>query len=284
MITAPPANLFATALDCLYERDPSCKVTRTLEAAAQWRAGCLTVTGKTPPLQELAEPGRPEHPRLVPPRALTKRSAKGIKGRMALIHAVAHIEFNAINLAWDAVYRFRNLPEAFYADWIQVAEEEARHFLLLQDRLQTLGGHYGDFPAHDGLWTLARRTAQDPLIRMALIPRVMEAHGLDVTPGMIARLQAAGDADTAAALRLILSEEIGHVAAGSRWFGYLCRQRNLEPASTYFALIAEYRVGGGLRCPLNLPDRRRAGFTEAELERLQALCISQEAARSRPRE
>ena len=267
-------GLFAMALACLRERDPDHKVELTRRAAANWRAGWLSL-GDPMPLEDLEEPGRPERPELVPPRALAKRSAKGThgggKGRAALIHAVAHIEFNAINLAWDAVYRFRGLPGAYYDDWVGVAAEEALHFDLMRDRLRTLGHDYGDFPAHDGLWSMARRTAGDPLVRMALIPRVLEARGLDVTPGMIARFRDAGDGETADCLEVILRDEVGHVAVGTRWFHFLCAERGLEPEGQYFDLLARY-LGGEVRGPLNLADRRRAGFAEAELERLQALC------------
>ncbi len=267
-------GLFGLALACLRERDPDQKIELTRRAAADWRAGELALEDPIPP-QDLAEPGRPERPELVPPRALAKRSAKGTAGggqaRAALIHAVAHIEFNAINLAWDAAYRFRGLPRAYYDDWVGVAAEEALHFGLMRDRLRTLGHEYGDFPAHDGLWSMARRTAADPLARMALIPRVLEARGLDVTPGMIARLRAAGDGETADCLAIILRDEVGHVAAGTRWFRFLCAERGHQPEGQYFELLDRY-LGGEVRGPLNLADRRRAGFTEAELERLQALC------------
>jgi len=267
-------GLFGLALACLRERDPDQKVELTRRAAADWRAGRLALADPMP-LEDLDEPGRPERPELVPPRALAKRSAQagkgGGKGRAALIHAVAHIEFNAINLAWDAVYRFRGLPRAYYDDWVGVADEEARHFGLMRDRLRTLGHDYGDFPAHDGLWSMALRTAVDPLARMALIPRVLEARGLDVTPNMITRFRDAGDGETADCLAIILRDEVGHVAAGTRWFHFLCAERGLEPESEFFELLACY-LGGGMRGPLNLADRRRAGFAEGELDRLQALC------------
>jgi uncharacterized ferritin-like protein (DUF455 family) len=213
-------------------------------------------------------------PGLVHPRDLAKRSARaksGGKGRAALIHAVAHIEFNAINLAWDAVQRFRGLPRPYYDDWVRVADEEALHFGLMRDRLWALGYDYGDFPAHDGLWSMAQRTAADPLERMALVPRVMEARGLDVTPGMMARFREAGDEETAACLAVILRDEVGHVAAGTRWFRSLCAERGLDPETRYFELLSAH-LGESIRCPLNLDDRRQAGFAESELERLQALC------------
>ncbi len=185
---------------------------------------------------------------------------------------MAHIEFNAVNLAWDAVYRFRGLPRGWYDDWVQVAAEEAGHFNLMRGRLQDLGFDYGDFCAHDGLWEMAQTTAFDPLVRMALVPRVLEARGLDVTPAMMERLRAAGDGATADCLAVILRDEIGHVAAGNRWFRYLCAERGLDPEPTWFALIDRH-LRGEVRCPLNLPDRRRAGFEDAELARLQDLCL-----------
>jgi uncharacterized ferritin-like protein (DUF455 family) len=188
-----------------------------------------------------------------------------------LIHAVAHIEFNAINLAWDAVHRFRGLPRHYYADWIQVADEEAYHFSLMRERLMALGFDYGDYPAHDGLWSMAERTGHDPLVRMAMIPRVMEARGLDVTPNMIKRFRGAGDEETARYLEIILRDEVGHVAAGSRWFRHLCHERGLDPESTYLRLLSEF-LTGEVRCPLNREARLRAGFGEGELERLEELC------------
>jgi uncharacterized ferritin-like protein (DUF455 family) len=266
----PSRSLFTSALACLVETNPARKARLTRETSARWRAGELSLEPHSPVLA-LDEPGRPARPELVPPRQLAKRSAKGTRGRAALIHAVAHIEFNAINLAWDAVYRFRGLPRAYYGDWVRVADEEAYHFGLMRGRLSDLGYDYGDFPAHDGLWSMARRTAHDPLVRMALIPRVMEARGLDVTPGMIARFRAAGDEDTAACLEIILRDEVGHVAAGSRWFRYLCLQRGLDSETRYFDLLDRY-LDGEVKCPLNLEDRRRGGFGETELDRLEARC------------
>jgi uncharacterized ferritin-like protein (DUF455 family) len=193
-----------------------------------------------------------------------------VQGRAALLHALAHIEYNAINLAWDAVYRFRNMPADYYADWVRVATEEATHFALLRERLNTLGCEYGDFPAHDGLWDMARRTAHDVLVRMALVPRALEARGLDVTPGMMARLRQAGDPESAHILQTILCDEIGHVAAGTRWFRYVCQQRHLDPLETFRRLLAEF-LPGPVRRPLNREARRRAGFSRGELNLLQEL-------------
>lgn len=263
-------NLFDEAGRCLAEPDPSTKQRLTEHVAAAWQQGRLRLDpAAAGPVVEL--PGRPERPELVPPRRLDRRKLTSPAGRAALIHAVAHIEFNAINLAWDAVQRFRDMPVAFYSDWVQVATEEAYHFALMSDRLREAGYEYGAFPAHDGLWQMARATAHDPLVRMALVPRVLEARGLDVTPGMIERLLEVGDVRTAECLRIILRDEVGHVAAGSRWFRYLCDQRGRDPEQAYFDLLDEH-LAGQVRCPLNLPDRRRAGFGDGELKRLESLC------------
>jgi len=265
-VTLPNRNLFDLAGACLAESDADRKRSLTAEIAAAWRSGVLVADDNTAgPVIE--SPGRPKRLELVAPRDLPRRKLTGAAGRAALIHAVAHIEFNAINLAWDAVQRFRNLPTEFYADWIQVAAEEGEHFGLMRERLADLGRDYGDLPGHDGLWEMARRTARDPLARMALVPRVLEARGLDVTPGMIERLLAVGDRETAARLRIILADEVGHVAAGSRWFRHLCALRRLDPRPTFFALLDAF-LTGEVRGPLNLPDRRRAGFDEGELDLL----------------
>lgn len=211
-------------------------------------------------------PGRPSRPMLVAPRAVPRRGLGSAEGRAALIHAVAHIEFNAINLALDALLRFDGLPTEYYRDWLAVAQDEARHFRMLTDRLGQLGFAYGDFPAHNGLWEAAEKTAHDPLIRMACVPRVLEARGLDVTPGMIERLQQAGDAATVAVLEIILEEEVGHVAIGTRWFRWLCAQRGLEADDCFPKLLAEYHIS--LHPPFNHTARRAAGFSEIEMSTL----------------
>jgi uncharacterized ferritin-like protein (DUF455 family) len=262
-------NLFAAAAACLAEPDPRRKQSLTLETAVAWRSGQLRLDPSAgPPVVE--DPGRPARLELVPPRGLHRRRLTNPDGRAALIHAVAHIELNAINLAWDAVQRFRDMPRAFYDDWVSVAAEESLHFGLMQGRLDDLGRAYGDFPAHDGLWEMARRTADDPLARMALVPRVLEARGLDVTPGMIERLLAVGDEETAARLRVILRDEVGHVAAGSRWLRWICDQRGIAAGPVFLDLLDRY-LTGAVRGPLNLADRRRAGFDEDELSRLAAM-------------
>jgi len=228
------------------------------------------------PVQPIsATPGYPVALRLVAPAALPRRRLSTVAGRIALLHAVAHIEFNAINLAWDAVHRFRGLPQAFYRDWAGVAADETRHYQMLRDRLAALGAAYGDLPAHNGLWQMAVDTADDLVARMALVPRLLEARGLDVTPGMIERLSAAGDTPSAAALRVILEEEVAHVAVGTRWFHFACEARQLDPEATFEKLLGACRAGQ-LRGPFNHPARRAAGFSERELAFIEA-----EAARAR---
>lgn len=214
----------------------------------------------------IGEPGRPERPELVDPGRLPRRRLGTLEGRAALIHAIAHIEFNAINLALDAAYRFRHMPERFTLEWLSVAADEARHFRLLHGRLRDLGHRYGDFPAHDGLWEMARKTAHSCLARMALVPRVLEARGLDVTPGMIERLRAAGDQPTVEILEIILEEEVRHVAIGSEWFRQCCRHEEVEPLPTFLRLLDTYF--GKPKPPFNVAARLQAGFTHEELAAL----------------
>jgi len=263
-------NLFHAAHQCLMEPDLQAKLAGAGRMWADWMAGSLQLQPLA--LSGVVEPGRPQRPVLVPPREVPRRRLGSREGQAAMIHAIAHIEFNAINLACDAVCRFQSMPPAYYDDWVRVAAEEAKHFGLLQERLAALGFAYGDFPAHDGLWQLALETAHDPMARMALVPRVMEARGLDVTPAIIGRFQAIGDEATIAVLEVILREEVGHVAAGSRWFRYLCAQRGLEPETTFFSLLAE-AFPEGVRCPLHREARQAAGFSHTELERLEELCV-----------
>ena len=228
------------------------------------RTGALNLDEDTGVLP-IGAPGRPLKPELVAPGQVPRRRLGSTAGRAALVHAIAHIEFNAINLALDAAYRFRAMPAAFYADWLSVAADEARHYQLLQGRLLELGHEYGDFPAHNGLWEMAQRTAGSCLERMALVPRVLEARGLDVTPGMIKRLQQAGDDETVRILEIILAEEVRHVEIGTRWFRYCCAQQGVEPESTFIRLLSE-TFGGSIRGPFNLPARFRAGFTQREMD------------------
>ena len=257
---------FAGAQEVLALDDPARKCDGAARLWQAMRAGDLKPDEATP-LAPITAPGRPDRPELVEPAAVPRRRLGSEHGRAALVHAIAHIEFNAINLALDAVYRFRGMPADYYEDWLSVAADEARHFRLLETRLGELGHAYGDFPAHDGLWDMAQRTAGSCLHRMALVPRVLEARGLDVTPGMIERLEAVGDAATASILRVILEEEVRHVEIGSHWFRYLCEGQGLDPEQTFLDLLGTH-FSGQLRGPFNLAARRRAGFTPMEMERL----------------
>jgi uncharacterized ferritin-like protein (DUF455 family) len=221
----------------------------------------MAIGAATPP----ARPARPARPLLHPPRDMTRRrNLGGPAGRIALIHALAHIELNAIDLGWDIIARFsaENLPPQFFDDWVGVAAEEAEHFALLAARLAALGGEYGALPAHDGLWEAAAATAHDLLARLAVVPLVLEARGLDVTPAMIERLERAGDDGSAAILRRLYNDEIGHVAVGARWFDRLCIMRGLDPASTFQDRVRRH-FSGSLKLPFNREARDAAGFPAA---------------------
>jgi uncharacterized ferritin-like protein (DUF455 family) len=215
-----------------------------------------------------ALPGRPPLPRLVPAKSVPTRSPFTLEGRAALLHAVTHIEFNAINLALDAVWRFGHMPLAFYRDWLRVASEEALHFTLLREHLVTLGRDYGAFDAHDGLWAMTERTAHDVTARMALVPRTLEARGLDATPPMQAKLQRAGDLRAVEILALILRDEVGHVAIGNRWYRWLCERDGLDPVAHY-ATLADRYAAPRPRPPFNHAARLAAGFSAAEIALLQ---------------
>ena len=193
-----------------------------------------------------------------------RRAGSSPAGRIALLHAIAHIELNAIDLAWDIIARFAgaDLPRQFYDDWVGVAAEEAEHYALLAERLTAFGAAYGDLPAHDGLWQAAEATAHDLLARLAVVPLVLEARGLDVTPAMIARLDRVGDGQSAAVLRRIYADEIGHVAIGMRWFAFICARRALPPAETYQSLVRRY-FKGTLKPPFNEGGRSAAGLPSA---------------------
>ena len=212
-------------------------------------------------------PGRPARPRLVAAKDVPARSPFTLEGRAALLHAVTHIEFNAINLALDAVWRFAGMPTAYYVDWLRVASEEALHFTLLREHLLTLGGDYGHCDAHDGLWAMTQRTAHDVTARMALVPRTLEARGLDATPPMQARLRQAGDLRAVEILDVILLDEIGHVAIGNHWYRWLCARDGHDPVAYYAELAARYQAPRP-RPPFNGEARLAAGFTAAEIAAL----------------
>ncbi len=265
-------TLFEAARACLDAADVDMKVALTHQYAAAFANGELPIAVDAPPPEPIRMPGRPPRPALVHPRDLPRRGLGSVQGRAAFIHAIAHIELNAIDLAWDAAYRFRGLPPAFYADWVSVANDEARHFVLLRNRLRELGHGYGDFDAHNGLWEMTEKTAHDGLARMALVPRVLEARGLDVTPGMIVKLRELGDHATVEILELILREEVAHVAAGSRWYRWYCAQRDIDPRVRFRELLKEH-AGGYLHGPFNIEARLLAGFDEDELAALQSQTV-----------
>ncbi|HUH88569.1 MAG TPA: ferritin-like domain-containing protein [Pusillimonas sp.] len=251
-----------SALAALLQALPADKV-----AAVRALHGRLAIDSAWCATQPPGIPGRPERPHLVEPSKVKSRSPNTMAGRAALIHSLAHIEFNAINLALDIIWRFDGMPEQFYQDWAGVARDEADHFILLVAHLRSMGHEYGDFPAHDGLWEMAERTSQDLLARLALVPRTLEARGLDASPPIRSKLAAAGDMRGAGILDIILRDEIGHVAIGNKWYGHVCRQRSLDPIAQYRELARRYRAPR-LRGPFNMQARRAAGFSEAELEAL----------------
>ena len=257
-------NLYTAAQLCLAESDPVTKAAMTRHFAAAFRDGRLKVPAAAPDPEPIRMPGRPERLELVHPSKLPRRGLGSPAGRAAFIHAIAHIELNAIDLAWDAVYRYRGLPSTFASDWVSCADDEARHFGLLRARLLEHGHDYADFPAHNGLWEMCEKTAHDGLARMALVPRVLEARGLDVTPAMIDKLRALNDGATADVLEIILREEVAHVAAGTRWYHWYCRQAGVEPRPRFRELLHEY-AGGYLHGPFNEEARLLAGFDEDEL-------------------
>lgn len=257
----PHPCLRQRALDALLLRDPAAKAQAVRELAAA--DALIDATRAFAPPAGL--PGRPDRPLLVPPKDVPTRSPFTPEGRIALLHAIAHIEFNAINLALDAVWRFPGLPEDFYRDWLRVAAEEALHYGLLADHLATLGAHYGDCLAHDGLWSMCEKTAGDILARMALVPRTLEARGLDATPLIQAKLLKAGDARAVEILDVILRDEVGHVAIGNRWYRFLCEQRGIDAVARYPELVAQYEAPR-LKPPFNLAAREAAGFTPEELD------------------
>jgi uncharacterized ferritin-like protein (DUF455 family) len=250
------------AVEILSTADPDLKVAKTAAAVTAWRKGALAVGDVRPP----ERPARPARPALLPPREMPRRST-GPKGLIALVHALAHIELNAVDLAWDIIARFASdhLPRGFYDDWVGVAQEEAEHYDALAKRLQTLGASYGDLPAHDGLWLAAAKTADDLAARLALIPMTLEARGLDTTPQTTEKLRQTGDADTAAILDVIYADEIKHLAVGVRWFEHLCAALGENPHTRYVELI-NARFPGGLKAPFNMPARARAGMGEGYLK------------------
>ena len=263
--TTPELRQAALTLLCM--SDASLKATEVRTLQQQWLDQALVLDSQAMLTPSLPLPGRPLKPELVAPQKVQRRPMNTPEGRAALIHALAHIEFNAINLALDAIWRFTGMPDNYYADWLRIAAEESLHFQMLNAHLQHLGYQYGDFTGHDSLWEMVAKTSDDVLARMALVPRTLEARGLDASPPLRAKLAQAGDHQAAAILDILLRDEIGHVAIGNHWYGWLCEQRGLEPIATYDRLTEQYHAPK-LRGPFNFPARRAAGFSEAELARL----------------
>ncbi len=256
----------------LMEADPAKKIAA---ATALWQDATRLpdhdlATPPQAPIQRIPDPGRPTKPELIAPRDLSRRSPASQIGRSAMAHAFAHIEFNAINIGLDAVYRFDHQPAAFYRDWLRVAAEEGKHFQLLNDYLAEHGQTYGDYPAHDSLWETVHATDHDALTRMALIPRVLEARGLDVTPGIAEKLRRHGDTALADILGIIYTDEIGHVEIGTRWFRHHCAERGLDAREHFRQLLNEY-MHGRIRGPYDEPGRRQAGFSPEEIADLKAM-------------
>jgi uncharacterized ferritin-like protein (DUF455 family) len=253
-----PDSLAAAACWVLHTADAHEKAVASQTWAEKWQARQLpTTAASTPP----EFPARPSRPILMSPKDMPRRRSGGEKGRIALLHALAHIELNAIDLAWDLIARFdeEDWPPAFFDDWVQVAHDEARHFQLLAQRLDQLGTSYGDLPAHNSMWEAAHDTRHDALARLAIVPLVLEARALDVTPAMIDRVRRSGDEDSALIIELIASEEIAHVAAGWRWFSWLCEGRDLVPTETYAGLVKKH-LRATLKLPFNKTARSAAGL------------------------
>jgi uncharacterized ferritin-like protein (DUF455 family) len=261
-------NLFEYAGACLHATAVAEKLALTHEAQNRMARGELSLTSAHP-VEPISHVKFPEKPELLPPRLMPNRKLNAPGGVAAFFHAIAHIEFMALYLAWDMVYRFRGLPDEFYQDWLRVADEEAQHFELICAHLRGLNLAYGDLPAHGGLWDHARDTADDVLARLALVPRCMEARGLDVTPALIKKFEQQGDTASVTLLQRILTDEIGHVERGSHWFKALCRQQGFVPEAKYPQLITQYYQGGKPKGPFNRELRIIAGFSESELSWLE---------------
>ncbi len=258
-------SVFLRASEVLLQNSVHEKLGQTRKLQQDWLAGKLDLSRDRS--LELNAPGIPTNLEFVTPAKLPRRTLHSALGQIAFIHALTHIEFTAINLALDIIARFQDMPRQFYQDWIQVAVEETGHFELLNTRLLSLGSEYGNLPVHNGLWTMATKTAHDVLHRLALVPRMLEARGLDVTPDMINRLLEINDQETAGILEKILQDEIGHVKIGSQWFSYVCKKRGLDPHSTFFDLL-KVNAGSQIRKPINHEARKQAGFSEQELNSL----------------
>jgi uncharacterized ferritin-like protein (DUF455 family) len=261
-------ELRQTTLELLAITDPQTKIAQVRQLFDQYQKkridlDILSVLNS----DGLTLPGRPPKPELVPPLAVPKRKMDTVEGRLSLLHSLAHIEFNAMNLALDAIWRFSDMPEQYYEDWLKVAKEEAYHFSLIENHLQSAGVTYGDFPAHNSLWEMVERTTDAVIARMALVPRTMEARGLDAVPAIRDRFKQIKDHQVVEILEIILRDEVGHVFIGNRWFNFLCAKESLSPIKTYKELAKQYRAPA-LRGPFNLEARKQAGFSAEELSLL----------------
>ena len=261
-------ELRQTALEILAITNPQIKVSRTFQLFDDYQQQKINLNAAAIyDGTKLDLPGRPNKPELVPPLEVPKRKMDTVEGRASLLHSLAHIEFNAINLALDAIWRFSDMPEQYYADWLKVAKEEAYHFTLVNEYIQSFGYSYGDFQAHNSLWEMVERTQDSVIARMALVPRTMEARGLDAVPMIRDRFKQIKDVQAVEILDIILRDEIGHVFIGNYWFNFLCNKASLSPISAYRDLAKQYRAPK-LRGPFNLDARKQAGFTVEELNLL----------------
>ena len=270
-----PGSLAAAARFIVLTPDTALKVRLAKATAKAWFGGRLSLGNLSSRLDMPDRPGRPPVPLLLPPREMPKRTTGGLKGRIALLHSLAHIELNAVDMTWDLIGRFVRapVPAAFFDDWVQVGLEEAKHFDLLAKRLVELGAAYGDHPAHDGLWQAAQATKDSLLARVAIVPLVLEARGLDVSPAILANLEASGDQPSADILAIIYRDEKRHVAFGAKWFRFLCEREKLAPEPTFHALVRQH-FRGPIKPPFNDKARAEAGLAPGFYKPLSALGIS----------
>jgi uncharacterized ferritin-like protein (DUF455 family) len=260
-------NLYQLTKDSFLTKDPIEKVDLTVQLAGQWFSDKLEWKDGAPP-QLLNHPGRLDKPEIVLPKDLVKRKLSSEVGRAALIHSLAHIELTAVNLALDTIYRYRDMPKEYYDDWVQCAQEEAGHFMMLRERLKEMGYDYGSFTAHNELWKMAVTTADDLMDRMGVVHRAFEARALDVIPGSLIKFEKLNDKKMIKALTIICNDEIGHVNSGTRWFHYRCKQEKVDPDQTFFKLLEKY-MGKSLAGPFNREARIKAGFSEQEMDYLE---------------
>lgn len=257
-------NLFSLALSCLTESDLDKKIQLSFQNGNKILQEKLQIKSDAH-FNDNYNVGRPNKPELIEPKNLPRRNINTLAGKAAMIHSFAHIEFNAINLAWDLMYRFRNMPKEFYYDWANVALEETKHFTLLRNRLNSIDYDYGDFSAHNGLWRIAEETSHDILLRLAVVPRIMEARGLDVTPDLINRFKEIKDKETVSILQIILEEEIGHVSIGTKWYHFICDKNRVDPEDTFEKIVDKYLPSSKVK-HINFEARLKAGFSNSELD------------------